>query len=215
MLGNRRIDTKPEVRLRSLLHRSGFRFRKDFKLSFEGGSVRPDVVFTRQRVVVFLDGCFWHRCPEHGHSPRSNTEYWQPKLQRNVERDRRIDARLAQVGWHVVRIWEHVSVDEAAEVVAKTLRSAVPRTVGKRPAMGRKVDVDSLVGSADIARRLGVKRPQVVHDWLRRYADFPEPVARVSQVRIWYWPDIEVWAQTTGRTAQATPFARKPPQRRR
>ena len=65
--------------------------------------------------------------------------------------------------------------------------------------MGRKVDVEHLVGTAEIAQRLGVKRPQVVHDWMRRYEDFPEPVAQLSNVRVWSWPDIETWARETGR----------------
>jgi predicted DNA-binding transcriptional regulator AlpA len=65
--------------------------------------------------------------------------------------------------------------------------------------VGRRVNVDDLVGTAEIAARLGVKRPQVVHDWRRRYKDFPEPVARLSQVHVWSWPDVEAWARKTGR----------------
>jgi hypothetical protein len=65
--------------------------------------------------------------------------------------------------------------------------------------MGRKIDIDQLVGAVEIAERLGVARPQVVHDWRRRHPDFPAPIAVISRVGIWYWPDVERWARTTGR----------------
>lgn len=65
--------------------------------------------------------------------------------------------------------------------------------------MGRKVDVDLLVGATEIAERLGVARPQVVHDWRRRHADFPQPLTVVSRVGLWYWPEVERWARATGR----------------
>ena len=82
-----------------------------------GISVRPDIVFTRQRVVVFVDGCFWHSCAAHGNVPRVNTLYWLPKLGRVVERDRRNDTVLKDTGWRVVRVWEHVAVAEAVALV--------------------------------------------------------------------------------------------------
>lgn len=125
--GNRRTGTKPEVRLRSALHRRGLRFRKDAPLRCGDVKVRPDIVFTRFRVAVFVDGCFWHGCPTHHHIPKRNVEYWVPKLRRNVERDRRADAALVQEGWEVVRIWEHEPVEEAArrvEHVLQRLRAA-------------------------------------------------------------------------------------------
>lgn len=65
--------------------------------------------------------------------------------------------------------------------------------------VGRRIDVDHLVGAAEIAARIGVKRPQVVHDWRRRYEDFPEPVAQLEQALVWNWPDVERWAKATGR----------------
>src|SRR4051794_35358647 len=76
-------DTRFERRVRSALHRSGMRFRKDLRLRAGDVSVRPDVVFTRVRLAVFLDGCFWHGCPEHGTKPRQNSTYWREKLARN------------------------------------------------------------------------------------------------------------------------------------
>jgi DNA mismatch endonuclease (patch repair protein) len=106
MQGNRAKDTRPEVALRSALHRLGLRFRKHAP-PVVGVTCRADVVFRRARVAVFVDGCFWHRCPLHGRSPRSNRTYWRAKLDRNVARDRRNDAFLGSAGWTVVRVWEH------------------------------------------------------------------------------------------------------------
>jgi DNA mismatch endonuclease (patch repair protein) len=80
--------------------------------------VRPDAVFPRARIAVFLDGCYWHACEEHGTRPASNTDYWLPKLARNVARDRRVDDALAAAGWTVVRVWEHESAAAAADRVA-------------------------------------------------------------------------------------------------
>lgn len=124
MLGNRRVDTKPEVAVRRALHRAGLRFRKDYRLDLDGLRVRPDVVFTRRKVAVFVDGCFWHSCPAHGKRPSRNADYWLPKLERNVERDRQQDAALRAHGWHVIRAWEHEAVDE----VVRRVISALPQS---------------------------------------------------------------------------------------
>lgn len=99
MLGNKHRDTKPEVALRSALHAAGLRFRKDYRLDLDGVRFRPDIVFTRAKVAVFVDGCFWHSCPTHGTTPTRNADYWLPKLERNVHRDREQDAALAANGW--------------------------------------------------------------------------------------------------------------------
>jgi DNA mismatch endonuclease (patch repair protein) len=122
MKANRRTDTKPELALRRALHALGYRYRKDYRLDLAGGvRVRPDIVFTARRVAVFVDGCFWHCCPEHGTQPTANTWYWEPKLRRNVERDRAADAALSEAGWTVVRLWEHESLDAAVAEVASAL----------------------------------------------------------------------------------------------
>lgn len=118
---NRRTGTKPEIRLRSALHRRGHRFRKDHLLRAGTVRVRPDVVFTRWKVAVFVDGCFWHGCPDHQHVPKSNREYWVPKLAANVERDRRVDAALTEAGWIVLRIWEHDDVAGAVAQIEKAM----------------------------------------------------------------------------------------------
>lgn len=121
MRGNRRSDTRLEVRVRSELHRRGLRFRKQHLIKTGDVRVRADVAFPRQRLAVFLDGCFWHRCPEHGNSPRANSDYWSTKLDRNVERDQRVLVALDAAGWSVLRIWEHVPASLAADQVQTTL----------------------------------------------------------------------------------------------
>jgi DNA mismatch endonuclease (patch repair protein) len=83
--------------------------------------VRPDIVFTARKVAVFVDGCFWHVCPEHGRQPTTNDWYWAPKLRRNVERDRLADQALHAAGWDVVRAWEHEPTEEAARRVDQVL----------------------------------------------------------------------------------------------
>jgi len=117
MRRNPRRDTGPELALRSELHRRGLRFRKDLPLRLPSRVVRPDIVFTRSRVVIFVDGCFWHACPIHGNQPRANTDYWGPKLARNVARDRVVDESLKAAGWRVVRSWEHEEPSEVADRV--------------------------------------------------------------------------------------------------
>jgi DNA mismatch endonuclease (patch repair protein) len=120
----RRTGTKPELALRSALHARGWRFRKDYRLDLPHGRVRPDVVFTRRKLAIFVDGCFWHACPLHGREPTRNTAYWSPKLARNVERDRRNDAALLADGWAVVRVWEHEPLDAAVDTVERALTAA-------------------------------------------------------------------------------------------
>jgi DNA mismatch endonuclease (patch repair protein) len=126
MRANRKADSGPELALRSAMHRRGLRYR--IRLAIFAGGVRvvPDVVFTRARAAVFVDGCFWHCCPEHGVSPSSNTGYWTPKLARNVERDRRVDAAVRANGWTVIRVWEH-DVASDADAVAVGIASVVNR----------------------------------------------------------------------------------------
>ncbi|HEX9519622.1 MAG TPA: very short patch repair endonuclease [Streptosporangiaceae bacterium] len=122
MRANRRADTKPELALRRALHGLGFRYRKDYRLDLaDGVRVRPDIVFTARKVAVFVDGCFWHCCPEHGSQPAANTWYWEPKLRRNVDRDRAADTALGQAGWTVIRFWEHESIDVAVAKVVDVI----------------------------------------------------------------------------------------------
>jgi DNA mismatch endonuclease, patch repair protein len=122
MKGNRRIDTRPEVALRSALHRRGLRFRKEVALRPGQRLRRVDIVFPAVRLAVFVDGCFWHRCPEHGNQPRANTGYWSVKLHRNSERDKQVTRELEAAGWSVIRVWEHEDPREAAARVDREYR---------------------------------------------------------------------------------------------
>lgn len=123
MEANRRTNTGPERRLRSALHAHGLRFRKDLRLTLGDRSVRPDIVFTRAKVAVFVDGCFWHRCPAHATTPKANAEFWQRKFDRTAARDRADDDALREAGWMVVRVWEHEDPLDAAERVLARLAS--------------------------------------------------------------------------------------------
>ncbi|MFB7113781.1 very short patch repair endonuclease [Streptomyces sp. NPDC056291] len=126
MRANRSRDTKPELALRRAVHALGLRYRV---------SVRPlpslrrtaDLVFPRAKVAVFLDGCFWHGCPNHHTLAATNSEYWQEKVRRNRERDRDTSRRLAEAGWIVLRIWEHEDPGEAALKVAEAVKAQLGR----------------------------------------------------------------------------------------
>ena len=98
-----RKDSVPEVRLRRELHSRGLRFR----VNLRGLPGTPDIAFTRAKIAVFVDGCFWHRCPRHGVLPKANRDWWREKLDRNVSRDRLKDEELVSLGWTVVHFWEH------------------------------------------------------------------------------------------------------------
>lgn len=131
MRANHRRDTRPERRVRSLLHARGLRFRVDHGLVAGDVRVRPDVVFTRARLVLFIDGCFWHACPIHGNQPQRNRGYWAPKLIRNAERDRRVTHALEGDGWLVVRAWEH---EDASDVADRVSRAVEQRRAHQRDA---------------------------------------------------------------------------------
>lgn len=125
MQANRRRDTSPELALRRVLHREGLRYRCDFRIDLPGAvRARPDVVFTRLKVAVFVDGCFWHGCPVHGGRPSTNAEYWSAKLARNLDRDRLQTSALQDAGWTVIRIWEHENIDNGRDRVVSALQRA-------------------------------------------------------------------------------------------
>ena len=128
MQANKGRDTKPELALRRAVHASGLRYRV---------SIRPlpkirrtaDLVFTKVKVAVFLDGCFWHGCPEHHTKAATNVAFWKEKVERTRERDRETDRLLSEAGWTVIRIWEHEERVEAAARVVAVVRAA--RSVGR------------------------------------------------------------------------------------
>ena len=121
----RRRDTAPEVAIRREAHRRGLRYRVDTPVVGLPRR-RPDMVFTRQRVAVFVDGCFWHSCPVHATVPKSNRDWWVAKLERNVVRDRETDDLLRVLGWTVLRFWEHEDPIAAVDVIERVVRPSVP-----------------------------------------------------------------------------------------
>jgi DNA mismatch endonuclease (patch repair protein) len=147
MRANRRTNTKPELALRRALHSRGYRYRKDFRLDLAGGArVRPDVAFTARKIAVFVDGCFWHGCPDHGSRPAVNVWYWEPKLRRNAERDRAADSALAAAGWAVVRVWEHESLEAAVASVLAALSRAGGLRAEVQPAEGQRAQAQPAEG---------------------------------------------------------------------
>jgi DNA mismatch endonuclease (patch repair protein) len=120
MQANRRKDTAPEMAIRRAIHAAGLRYRVDAR-PLPRLNRRADLVFSRARVAVFVDGCYWHGCAKHGTVARANAEYWSAKIARNRERDRDTDLRLAEAGWQVLRIWEHEDPIVAAGMVVETI----------------------------------------------------------------------------------------------
>lgn len=132
----RQRDTAYELELRSRLFGLGLRYRVHYPVP-DRRRRTIDIAFPRQRLAVFVDGCFWHGCPEHATRPRSNAAWWRAKLDRNIERDRETTTILEGAGWRVLRIWEHVPPNQAAELVLEAMgRLRAPATPG-RPAHRR------------------------------------------------------------------------------
>lgn len=121
MSAARNKDTKPELDVRRILHAHGLRYRVGYAVP---GSRRRtiDIAFTRAKMAVFLDGCFWHGCPEHGTRPRSNSEWWDQKLAANTARDADTNRLLVAAGWTVLRFWEHEDARLIAERIELALR---------------------------------------------------------------------------------------------
>lgn len=120
----RRRDTGPELEIRSLLHRAGLRYRVDYRVGTGRSAPRPDIAFTKQRIAVFVDGCFWHQCPDHSTMPKANEAFWRKKLRRNVERDVENNIALEAMGWTVLRFWEHEPPDDVAASIATAMSTA-------------------------------------------------------------------------------------------
>ncbi|MCY1022098.1 very short patch repair endonuclease [Pyxidicoccus sp. MSG2] len=141
-------DTSPERLLRSALWRAGLRFR----LHARTPHGRPDVVFPKLKVAVFIDGCFWHGCPEHYVRPRTRDEFWSSKLQENVRRDRRQTLLLEEEGWRVCRFWEH-QVFESLQVLVEYVRHALRDEAWSALSSWRVVQVTPLAGEGDMEER--------------------------------------------------------------
>lgn len=116
MQAQRRKDTRAERAIRSALHRRGFRYRLEWPVP--GRRRRIDIAFPSIALAVFVDGCFWHGCPEHATWPKANAEWWREKIEANRVRDADTNARLEAAGWRVIRVWEHEDPDEVAALIA-------------------------------------------------------------------------------------------------
>ncbi|MEX2288998.1 MAG: very short patch repair endonuclease [Mycobacteriales bacterium] len=129
MQRQRRRDTRPELELRRALHATGLRYRVERSV-IPGMRRRADIVFGPAKVAVFVDGCFWHMCPQHATAPKANADWWREKLERNRERDRDTDRLLLDQGWFPVRVWEHEDMAEAALIVVEVVRPRHPGRSG-------------------------------------------------------------------------------------
>ena len=115
-------DTGAELRVRRLLFARGLRYRVDYPVLTQPRR-KADIAFTRAKVAVFIDGCFWHGCPEHGTWPKANAAFWRDKINTNKKRDLDTNRRLEAKGWLVIRVWEHEAPEEAADKIAAALSS--------------------------------------------------------------------------------------------
>ena len=122
MLGNRGRDTKPEKAVRSLLHAAGYRYRVNRRPIPEIRRT-ADILFGPVKVAVFIDGCYWHNCPQHRQWPKTNAEFWTQKIEGNSRRDRETDALLTAVGWVVLRFWEHEKPADCAARIGEIVTS--------------------------------------------------------------------------------------------
>lgn len=128
-------DTGVELAVRRLLHAAGLRYRVEYPVPGMARR-RLDVAFTRAKVAVLIDGCFWHGCPLHATQPKANAEWWRNKLDRNMARDRETTEHLTALGWTVLRFWEHEDPVEVAARVRATVERRLGGRAGKREAWG-------------------------------------------------------------------------------
>jgi len=115
-------NTSLEVKFRKILWMRGMRYRLDSKLLG-----RPDLVFVSAKIAVFVDGCFWHACPIHGQKPKTNINFWSEKLTKNMLRDQKVNAELANLGWQVIRFWEHELKDDTERCVKELMKTISDR----------------------------------------------------------------------------------------
>lgn len=132
-----RKDTKPELAIRGELHSRGLRYRVQLKVP--GNRRRTiDIAFTRARLAVYVDGCFWHGCPEHHVQPKANSDWWRWKMETNKARDRDTDRLLDEAGWSVLRIWEHEDPEAAAARVQRRYEELVHQSLSERSSRRRR-----------------------------------------------------------------------------
>ena len=121
MQANKSRDTSAELKVRTLLHKHGLRYRVDIRPEPELRR-RADIVFTKARIAIFIDGCFWHGCPDHYVEPKTNASYWKQKISGNVTRDLETTAQLERRGWTVLRFWSHTPSIDAATKIESAVR---------------------------------------------------------------------------------------------
>jgi DNA mismatch endonuclease (patch repair protein) len=119
----RRSGTAPELALRSALHRAGYRYRLNSGCGLPG---TPDIVLRRFRLAIFVDGCFWHGCKQHGSKAKTNSKFWSDKILRNQQRDAKVDQALSALGWKVFRVWEHEVRLEMRQILRRIRRLITP-----------------------------------------------------------------------------------------
>ena len=117
-------DTAPEVKLRKALYEIGVRGYRVNRRPSKSSTGTADLVFIRKKIAIFVDGCYWHSCPIHGTSPKSNSKWWSAKLSANRDRDERINKALLEEGWSVLRIWEHQNSEQGARVIYDLLNGS-------------------------------------------------------------------------------------------
>lgn len=125
MQANRGRDTGPELAVRRLLHARGLRYRVNYRCP-ELRRRTIDIAFTRARLACFVDGCYWHQCPDHFVMPKTNEGFWAEKLQGNVVRDQETASALETEGWTVLRFWEHERPESIAERIAVAVAQRLP-----------------------------------------------------------------------------------------
>ncbi len=115
----RNKNTCIEIKLRRSLWKAGLRYRVNFKLFG-----KPDIVFPKKKLAIFIDGCFWHGCPIHGTNPVTNADFWEKKIKGNIERDRKVTSQLIDMGWLVIRVWEHEIKEYLDKVTERIIEQA-------------------------------------------------------------------------------------------
>ena len=137
MQGNKSRDTKPEMVVRRYLHSEGLRYRVHVR-PIKDWNRRADIVFPKAKIAVFVNGCFWHGCPKHFVAPKSNVDYWIPKIKQNVGRDQETRTRLKANGWRVFVIWEHEDLVKRASTISGRIRHQMDKPPGPTPKSPRR-----------------------------------------------------------------------------
>jgi DNA mismatch endonuclease (patch repair protein) len=140
-------DTSPELLLRRALWAAGLRYRVHYRTP----AGRADLALVKARLAIYIDGCFWHGCPEHYVRPRSRVEFWGGKLRENVERDRRQTLRLEEAGWRSCRLWEHEVFEELPAVVRRI--ESLAQTAGPPPEVSWRVIQAEAIARSDKLER--------------------------------------------------------------